>query len=276
MEIYEKAKPLGGVSLNYEVVGGTAPPTNFKKENTLWVDTDVEIAGHAFEYNAPNYLTPNDIWIQTDIDRASIGFNAIKKNELMVYPYKLHRWNGSSWQILGGILYQNGKAAQSYDNTVQFYPGATVYSTSGTSDIHDKDGFHIWQKSSSTNDNTAILYIEVDVTNINTLTVTGHFGVTNTNGYVGIWLHNSITIKQPYYTIGQGSDPANYTLMQRITGASNTQKDPTTYDIITPSFSFDVSGLTGIYYLHLGGYANCTSSSYPVLIDGNIETVTGK
>lgn len=114
MAIYEKAKPLGGISLNYEVVGGTTAPTTFKEENTIWVNTDVEITGHAFEYNAPNYLTTSDIWIQTDIDNAPVGFNAIKKNELMVYPYKLNRWNGSGWQRLAGTLYHNGIAVQNF------------------------------------------------------------------------------------------------------------------------------------------------------------------
>lgn len=114
MAIVHKAKPLGGVSLNYEVVGGTTAPTTFRKENTIWVNTGVEITGHAFEYNAPNYLTTSDIWIQTDIDRAPVGFNAIKKNELMVYPYLLKRWNGNKFITLGGALYQNGIAIQNY------------------------------------------------------------------------------------------------------------------------------------------------------------------
>lgn len=110
MAIVHKAKPLGGVSLNYEVVGGTSEPTTFKKENTIWVNTDVEITGHAFDYEAPDYLTTGGVWIQTDIDNATVSFNAIKKNELMIYPCCVKQWNGSAWQSVVGTLYQGGSA----------------------------------------------------------------------------------------------------------------------------------------------------------------------
>lgn len=388
MIIYEKAKPLIGNMLNYEVVGGTTPPTAFNKENTIWINTGIEMGNHQFSYKDPYYiitdnlynpnnlqdgtlLDPNgledytiayfsitdyieipdnlqkmtlteyytttgaghvwynedkeiisaflkasgiheltppenakyirltqnknrethliltmeyystqtnlgEVWIQTDYEKASVGFNAIKRNELMIYPYKLKQWDGSAWKVLGGSLYQNNNVVQNYNSAVQFYPGATVNSTYSTSDIHDQAGFHIWQKSADKNDNTGILYIAVDLTNINTLTVTGHFGLINAGGYVGVWLHNSIATNPPYYTTGQGSDSSQYTLMQRITSASNTQTNPTTYDVVETSFSFDVSDLTDIYYLHLGGYSNRTSSSYPVVINGDIESVIGE
>lgn len=48
-----KAKPLSGVSLNYEVVGGTTAPTTFRKENTIWVNTDTVITEHSFAYEIP-------------------------------------------------------------------------------------------------------------------------------------------------------------------------------------------------------------------------------
>ena len=50
MLVYEKAKPLIGNMLNYEVVGGTTPPTTFKKENTVWVNTDIPITEHTVSY----------------------------------------------------------------------------------------------------------------------------------------------------------------------------------------------------------------------------------
>ena len=45
-----RAKPLaGGIDLNYEVVGGTTAPTN-PKENTIWINTNVDIGEHMFSY----------------------------------------------------------------------------------------------------------------------------------------------------------------------------------------------------------------------------------
>lgn len=120
MVIYEKAKPLTSIDLNYEVVGGKTPPTTFKKENTLWVDTDMEIGEHEFSYVEPTTradgsdLQNGDVWIQTDIDKAPAGFNAIKKNELMIYPIKLNQWTGSKWKSVAGTLYQGGTATLVY------------------------------------------------------------------------------------------------------------------------------------------------------------------
>ena len=48
-----RAKPLGGIALNYEVVGGTTAPSAFKKENTIWVNTDTLINEHAFAHENP-------------------------------------------------------------------------------------------------------------------------------------------------------------------------------------------------------------------------------
>lgn len=62
------------------------------------------------EYNT---ASAGDIWIRTDIDKASVSFNAIKKNELMIYPHRAKQWIGSKWKsVAANMLYKNGDSAE--------------------------------------------------------------------------------------------------------------------------------------------------------------------
>lgn len=65
------------------------------------------------------------VWIQTD-SNASVGFNAIKRNEVMIYPKKIKQWNGSFWKALDGILYKNGISVQTYKAQVMLLNGQTL------------------------------------------------------------------------------------------------------------------------------------------------------
>ena len=65
------------------------------------------------------------VWIQTD-SSASVSFNAIKRNEIMVYPKKIKQWNGSSWKALDGILYKNGTSVQTYKGQVMLLNGQAL------------------------------------------------------------------------------------------------------------------------------------------------------
>lgn len=106
-----KAKPFGGIPLNYEVVGTTTAPTNFKKDSTIWVNTNVALGEHQFSYTKPTKradggtLQKGDIWFRTYVGKATCSFNAIKKNYLMVYPYFCRQWNGSKWEKKLAYLY---------------------------------------------------------------------------------------------------------------------------------------------------------------------------
>ena len=203
-----KAIPLRGQGsdVSYEVIGSPTKPTAFKKENTIWINTDISIEEYKFAYNDPytvirevpctigeatrkmnssgalasdvawavtiyypvssdaqyyltysesgacsayydaNYtfisafnVTKNawtklpsipsnakyvrfcirtytdtddtqnfkykyseniadtgDVWIQIDADNATVTFNAIEDNELLVHPFKVTQWNGTA------------------------------------------------------------------------------------------------------------------------------------------------------------------------------------
>lgn len=244
-----KAKPLSGISLNYEVVGGTTAPTTFNKENTIWVNTSTPIEDHCFSYNDPSEYTEttksynqkwsvesaylsntgavvtgdaywnitayidistgtsvtytgvtfvednrtnicfydssktlisvkamstgtNDItssipsgahylrmcvrkndkndyktlyvyvitrtrisgpniWFLTDIDNASISFNALKRNELMIYPHKCKQWNGSTWKSIAASIYRNSVGTEICKAANYLLEGGVVQSLAG-------------------------------------------------------------------------------------------------------------------------------------------------
>lgn len=248
MAIIQKCKPLaGGIDLNYEVVGGTTAPTTFKKENTIWVNTDVEITGHAFEYNAPNYLTTSDIWIQTDIDKAPVSFNAIKKNELMVYPARLKRWDGNGWKSLGGALYQGGMATLVYSAGEVIFPDQYSTLTKGTG---GDDGAHTATISSSkislysswgnngsySNASKAFVYSPViDFSQYTKLTVTYSKLLTSSPYWthaiakVGILNSTSVTVYNNNGCTEQGDN--NWIWSQEYVTDNSDNKGTITYDI---------------------------------------------
>ena len=85
----------GGAILNFKVVGGTTQPEN-PGENTIWINTDTEITSWEFSTDTPGSPAAGMVWIKTGFGSAT-PFNALKKNEVRVYPFSAH-------QYLDGVL----------------------------------------------------------------------------------------------------------------------------------------------------------------------------
>ncbi len=95
---------LGGVTVNYKLVGGTTEPIN-PKENTIWVNTDAEMADFSIE--ATNgFAEPNegDVWISTNID-ADVSFTVDKKHRLMIYPAVTYQYINGVWAVKEARLF---------------------------------------------------------------------------------------------------------------------------------------------------------------------------
>lgn len=107
MATIERAIPVGGASLNFKVVGGTAEPVN-PKENTIWVNTDAEITGWAFAAGEPADPVHGSVWIKTIAD-GSVAFNALKKNAINVCPIGASQWQTDGWVDREAKIYQGGK-----------------------------------------------------------------------------------------------------------------------------------------------------------------------
>ena len=68
----------GGAALNFKIIGGTEQPEN-PMENTIWVDTDVDITGWEFSTTEPANPVPGMVWIYHSTT-SSAKFNALKKS----------------------------------------------------------------------------------------------------------------------------------------------------------------------------------------------------
>ena len=96
-----------GVELNFEIIGDTNEPIN-PKENTLWVNTDVEISGWVFSAVQPTEYTEGLVWIVTGTS-SIMTFNALKTNGIQIYLNEAMQYIGGAWVGKDVKIYQGGK-----------------------------------------------------------------------------------------------------------------------------------------------------------------------
>ena len=96
----------GGTSLNFKVIGGTTQPEN-PKENTIWVNTDIEIISWEFSTVTPGSPAAGMVWIKTRFG-SSTPFNALKKNEVWVYPFSTQQYLDGAWADKTAMIYVGG------------------------------------------------------------------------------------------------------------------------------------------------------------------------
>lgn len=109
-------------SLNFSVVGGTTKPSN-PVENTIWVKTDTEITRWALSPVQPQSPTNGAVWIKTG-NSSEHAFNALKKNEIKVYPQGAKQYVASKWVDIDCLYYQNGKWNEGVSTAFVFQNGA--------------------------------------------------------------------------------------------------------------------------------------------------------
>lgn len=109
-------------SLNFSVVGGTTKPSN-PVENTIWVKTDTEITRWALSPVQPQSPTNGAVWIKTG-SASEHSFNALKKNEIKVYPQGAKQYVASKWVDIDCLYYQNGKWIEGVSTAFVFQNGA--------------------------------------------------------------------------------------------------------------------------------------------------------
>lgn len=103
----------GGAGLNFKIVGGTTKPVS-PKNNTIWVNTNVEIGEYQLSATEPETrvdgtaLQNGDLWIKTGID-TNVEFNAVKKNAIKLKLVNSYQWNGSAWIAKTAKIYINSK-----------------------------------------------------------------------------------------------------------------------------------------------------------------------
>jgi len=93
-------------SLNFKVVGGAYSPSA-PGENTIWVNTAAEITGWVISPVEP-VAGEGKVWITVGTASAG-GFNALKKNVLMVYPIGAKQYVDGAWVNKAAEIYQDGQ-----------------------------------------------------------------------------------------------------------------------------------------------------------------------
>jgi hypothetical protein len=113
----------GGTPLNFDVVGGTSQPTR-PKENTVWVNTNEEVTSWEFSTDEPENPTNGMVWIKTGVVAAT-PFNALKKNDIQVFPIGAAQYISGAWATKECKIYQDSKyrdvGVYIYDLGVQYY-----------------------------------------------------------------------------------------------------------------------------------------------------------
>lgn len=97
----------GGASLNFKVVGSTTEPAN-PKGTVIWVNTDVEITSWIFSTTEPTECTEGMIWFTTGTS-STAPFNALKKNDIEVYPLRAEQYISGAWVRKIAKSYRNDK-----------------------------------------------------------------------------------------------------------------------------------------------------------------------
>lgn len=190
-----------GGALNFKVVGGTTQP-NSPRENTIWVNTANNITGWYFSARKPENLAEGEVWFATGAS-SDVGFNALKKNDVHIYPVKATQYvngelkdvtakfyQGGEWNLLVHefYLYNNGTFADADGGLKQ---AGVPYGGGGTGSCK------ITVNESTVTINTeagsaALVYFpkKYDLTNYNTLYFNGSFQKgSNGDGKcgVGVW-----------------------------------------------------------------------------------------
>ena len=97
----------GDSELNFEIVGGTTEPTN-PKENTIWVNTDVDISSWVFSAEEPSNPAEGMVWI-TIGTFSPVAFNILTENINQVYPICVEQYVSGLWVYKPTLSYQNGE-----------------------------------------------------------------------------------------------------------------------------------------------------------------------
>lgn len=93
-------------SLNFEVVGNPKPQN--PKENTVWVNTDVAIPNWTLSATEPSSGDEGMVCIRTG-KASKFAFNALTKNGLMVYPIVAYQNISGAFKRVSAEIWQAGK-----------------------------------------------------------------------------------------------------------------------------------------------------------------------
>lgn len=220
-----------------------------------------------------NTAVIGDTWIKTDIDKAPVSFNAIKRNELMIYPYKLKQWNGNKWKAMGGSLYQNDTAILIYNLQAPDLPYILKNGLKEQEDITggwkiDKQGGNDkWYFFGYDESTQSIRFAQRNMTSC-------RYGWVTTNNKVNVSGWNKLVMRVSTYQGYGDADKCNgwvYVCLSNTQNAPMTSDDVLTADVVKGTYYYstnssktehivevDISDIDGEFYI-VAGQRNKTS-----------------
>lgn len=251
----KNGEPITGtLALNFSVVGGLTQPAD-PTENMLWVKTAAEITGYVIAASAPATAAEGTVMIFTGT-ASLVAFNALKKNQLMVYPGAVKMYSTGAWVNMDASIYQDGKWTRiSFSSlyivqagTIQTPPGFSTFgATNGVQPtVTQGDGYRLI--TTTVNSNAVTTDSPISVNNRSTL-----YAAINV---VKLTASSTAQWKGVSLALLSGTGLANFTV---LTQAIVQQMLAQTLGEHT--LSVDVSSLTGEYYPAICVPSNGTTGS---------------
>lgn len=241
----------GGAGLNFTVVGGTSQPSS-PSANTIWVNTSTSITSWIFSVTQPAG-SAGMVWFKVGTS-STVQFNALKKNNLQVYPLSVKQYVSGAWVDKTAKTYQGGKWVEwrrylynSGDKCTDITGGYTAINMAYSSDatakalpsIAESGGVMTIKHTSTSNVGGAVRTgNKIDLTNFSKLYFDGKLTANS-----GATQRTNLSI---WSAIGEYRDTNRVACLE----ADNTDGEKT----------LDISGLKGTFYIGFFLYNNANQS----------------
>ena len=254
----------GGASLNFAIIGGTVAP-EAPNENDIWINTDAEITSWAFSVDEPAGPEEGMVWIATDIS-SPVAFNALKKNNIYVYPISAKQRISGEWVDKSAKSYQGGKwvdwvtflynSGDECESLTSGWGSTKIANTSGSISYYldvtvtrnEKSITANLGASGNTPHSNVFKTVEaIDLTEVKTITANIEGNTEHMYNYL-----NFITYPVSATSLGNAGENTSACLRLGNTGD---------YSIPPGDYSLDVSALSGrhyvgFYFYNTGGSTN--------------------
>lgn len=231
-----------GGGLNFAIIGGLTQPVA-PKENTIWVKTETKIPSWVFSPTAPTAPEGGTVFFKTALT-SSVGFNALRKNEIAVLPTSAQQYIGGQWKNVESHAFIGGTWVQfSSEKYVVFEAGkglsAGLTGFSNATYNSDKIVAKNPLYAGPGNGDSVISKEKIDVTQYNTATFSGINCGFSANGNTN-WSSISVFVGSASTTIASTDRIGDFTM------ASN------------KTVTVDISNVTGLVEFGVKTYSSAT------------------
>lgn len=237
----------GGSDLNFKVIAVTSESAlpSTAAENTIAVITTAPITSYVFASSAPTSPTEGMVWFATGT-ASGVGFNAIKKNGLWVYPTGCQQYVSGAWIEKTAKTYQNGAWAAWQIKTWLYNAGDECQSLTGgwAAKAVGIQYYPALAPTVTKNDGLATVSLSI------TTTTEWKAGIYATDKQIDLTNYQTLTLNGR----GEGTDEYCKAWLVALPSLTEWQSYPQVSILNTSmaDISLDVSALSGSYYIAIG------------------------